>query len=133
MDVSGQTSSGGQYRWSMSECVTSRTFVCQTVACLSDQWRCADGALCINQAWVCDGVDDCADRSDEQGCRGILFVYLLINCSYINIYVYIHIYICVYIFIYIYVYIYINIYIHIYISIYPYIYISIYLYIYISI
>ena len=70
---------------------------------------------------------------------------ILLNCMYINIYMYIFIYICIYIYVYIYMYVciyiciyiyvyvcmYIYIYIYIYISISIYIYIYIYLYIYI--
>ena len=66
---------------------------------------------------------------------------ILLNCMYINIYMYIFIYICIYIYVYIYMYvcIYICIYIYVYVCMYIYIYIyiyisiSIYIYIYISI
>ena len=34
-------------------------------SCNNGQWQCVDGQ-CINVNYVCDGVDDCNDRSDEQ-------------------------------------------------------------------
>lgn len=33
--------------------------------CPSNQFQC-DNKLCVNQQWVCDGFNDCGDRSDEQ-------------------------------------------------------------------
>lgn len=33
--------------------------------CPQSEFQCAN-RLCVSQSWVCDGVDDCGDRSDEQ-------------------------------------------------------------------
>lgn len=33
--------------------------------CPSHQFQC-NNKLCVNQQWVCDGFNDCGDRSDEQ-------------------------------------------------------------------
>eukprot|EP00397_Hematodinium_sp_SG-2012_P027649 GEMP01029064.1.p1 GENE.GEMP01029064.1~~GEMP01029064.1.p1 ORF type:complete len:472 (-),score=50.43 GEMP01029064.1:508-1923(-) len=35
----------------------------------ADSFPCADGTSSISQYWVCDGQDDCSDRSDEENCR----------------------------------------------------------------
>lgn len=35
--------------------------------CRGNQFTCPNGH-CINQNWVCDGDDDCADNGDEDGC-----------------------------------------------------------------
>ena len=38
---------------------------------ISANFRCFDGR-CISKQWLCDGVGDCSDWSDEADCRGIL-------------------------------------------------------------
>ena len=40
------------------------------VQCEDDQMKCADSNKCILHVYVCDGVDNCGDGSDEQSCHG---------------------------------------------------------------
>lgn len=35
--------------------------------CKGNEFACSNG-FCINQNWVCDGMADCLDNSDEDGC-----------------------------------------------------------------
>ena len=52
--------------------------------CGSTQWTCFSGS-CIAQAYRCDGVPHCSDRSDELSCPqkwvGTTRVCLIINCQ----------------------------------------------------
>ncbi|XP_033114149.1 uncharacterized protein LOC117114582 [Anneissia japonica] len=36
--------------------------------CSTTEFRCADDQRCIPIAWQCDGENNCADQSDEEGC-----------------------------------------------------------------
>lgn len=46
---------------------------CTGVACLPDQYRCANGLKCIPASMKCDHKDDCGDKSDELGCSKSCF------------------------------------------------------------
>ena len=58
----------GKYRWGLERCDLRLPFVCQTAACVEGDFRCADGRRCVSLTWVCDGVKDCDDGSDEAQC-----------------------------------------------------------------
>ncbi|XP_029030439.1 enteropeptidase isoform X3 [Betta splendens] len=40
-----------------------------TVTCPPEQLSCADGSKCVPLGWLCDGVNDCPDASDEDNAR----------------------------------------------------------------
>ena len=42
-------------------------FLLEAKTCQADQFTCADKS-CIPLFWRCDGLSDCHDRSDENGC-----------------------------------------------------------------
>lgn len=41
---------------------------CTGIACRLDQFRCANGARCIDAALKCNHRNDCGDNSDEAAC-----------------------------------------------------------------
>ncbi|CAG2185793.1 unnamed protein product [Mytilus edulis] len=63
-------SDNGEYRWTLSNCDIGYSSVCQTSACVAGQFRCSDGSGCISRSWICDGIHQCSDRSDELMCPG---------------------------------------------------------------
>lgn len=68
--VVGEHTSNGdtpQSVWSLAECEELLPFVCQKITCPTGSYHCSNGK-CINNAWKCDGDDDCEDRSDEMDC-----------------------------------------------------------------
>ncbi|XP_052070613.1 uncharacterized protein LOC127709241 isoform X2 [Mytilus californianus] len=60
----------GEYRWTLNNCDIGYSSVCQTSACVAGQFRCSDGSGCISRSWICDGIHQCSDRSDELMCPG---------------------------------------------------------------
>lgn len=40
---------------------------CPHTACPGDDFLC-DGVMCISSSMVCDGMNDCADATDEENC-----------------------------------------------------------------
>ena len=64
------TSNYGDNRWTLDHCDIRFSSICQTSACVAGQFRCSDGNGCISKSWICDGVYQCTDRSDEQLCSG---------------------------------------------------------------
>lgn len=45
---------------------------CTGIACRLDQFRCANGARCIDAALKCNHKNDCGDNSDEAACSEFL-------------------------------------------------------------
>ena len=56
-----------QQSWQLAPCEELLPFICQKDVCPVGHFHCANGR-CVNDAWKCDGNDDCGDRSDEMDC-----------------------------------------------------------------
>lgn len=50
--------------------------------CGIGQFKCVIGGGCISEEYVCDGIEQCADRSDEWNCMKV--DHLISNSSDIN-------------------------------------------------
>lgn len=53
--------------WELDTCESLLPFMCKSSACPQNSVHCSNGD-CVNQAFKCDGVDDCGDNSDELDC-----------------------------------------------------------------
>ncbi|XP_071520140.1 uncharacterized protein uif isoform X2 [Panulirus ornatus] len=53
--------------WELSTCESLLPFMCRGNACTKGAFHCSNGR-CINEAYRCDGQNDCADMSDEMDC-----------------------------------------------------------------
>lgn len=55
--------------WGVHNCMNNEIagLVCKIPQqkCPSDHWQCKTGKECVNQGFVCDGLYDCTDNSDE--------------------------------------------------------------------
>lgn len=48
--------------------MTETCFVRKGIECLDTQFRCTDDSSCLDEDLLCDGFEDCNDRSDEENC-----------------------------------------------------------------
>ncbi|CAF1017425.1 unnamed protein product [Adineta steineri] len=52
--------------WDLSTTDESAEY-CQLWICTTDEFQCPKTGQCINPEWICDGIWDCSDGSDEEG------------------------------------------------------------------
>lgn len=53
--------------WELGTCESLLPFMCKATACPANSVHCSNGD-CVNQAFKCDGNDDCGDGTDELDC-----------------------------------------------------------------
>ncbi|XP_021378486.1 sushi, von Willebrand factor type A, EGF and pentraxin domain-containing protein 1-like [Mizuhopecten yessoensis] len=58
---------GSEFSDKLGKCDEKMAYVCERMSCPTNTLHCASGG-CVNNLWVCDGVDDCGDNSDEIDC-----------------------------------------------------------------
>ncbi|KAK5969655.1 hypothetical protein GCK32_012570, partial [Trichostrongylus colubriformis] len=62
LDLRSEATAG----WRLLDCVERLPILCETFACMGDEFRCRDNTRCIPRNAVNDGIVDCADGSDER-------------------------------------------------------------------
>ncbi|XP_056155204.1 MAM and LDL-receptor class A domain-containing protein 1 [Lampris incognitus] len=55
-----------------TECIAGGPVTPQPLTCGADLYQCAYSFQCIPESWRCDGEQDCADLSDEEGCPDLV-------------------------------------------------------------
>ncbi|CAL1543397.1 unnamed protein product, partial [Lymnaea stagnalis] len=60
----------GHYLWSLGTCEEKKAVICEFKACDNASFRCMN-SVCISNSRVCDGQEDCQDRSDEINCPSL--------------------------------------------------------------
>ncbi|KAK6026217.1 Low-density lipoprotein receptor domain class A, partial [Ostertagia ostertagi] len=62
LDLRSEASVG----WRLVNCTERLPTLCETFACMGDDFRCLDNTRCIPRSAVYDGIIDCGDGSDER-------------------------------------------------------------------
>ncbi|GAB1602870.1 uncharacterized protein LOC115212292 isoform X2, partial [Argonauta hians] len=57
-----------QWKWSLLQCDSVVSFICQMYACPLGMFSCGNAGTCLNTNRICDGILDCENGLDEINC-----------------------------------------------------------------